>query len=59
MLELYKATPKGWSEKLSYLILKKVTTKVSHGAIIEIYYVVKRWSAQGYGKQGIRILRTL
>ena len=51
-IELYKATPKGWSEEYSYLILKKLTVQCSYGTI-QTYEVVKRWSAQGYGKQGV------
>jgi len=52
-IELYKATPNGWDEKRSYLILKKVTTQLSYGRITERYEVVKRWSAQGYGEEGV------
>lgn len=52
-IELYKATPHGWSEDRSYLILKKITTVFSYGKISERYEVVKRWSAQGFGEEGI------
>ena len=52
-IELYKATPQGWDEKRSYLILKKITTKLSYGKISERYEVVKRWSAQGFGSVGV------
>tara|TARA_R110001632_G_scaffold9494_2_gene36462 strand:- start:316 stop:546 length:231 start_codon:yes stop_codon:yes gene_type:complete len=52
-IEMYKATINGWDEKRSYLILKKVFGYLSNGGVNERYEVVKRWSAQGYGTDGI------
>ncbi len=52
-VELYKAVPLGWDEKRSYLILKKITTVLSYGKVLERYEVTKRWSAQGWGLAGI------
>ena len=50
---MYKGHPNGWNENRSYLIFKKVFGKLSNGATLERYKVVKRWSAQGYGEDGI------
>tara|TARA_R110002126_G_scaffold53535_13_gene144582 strand:+ start:857 stop:1078 length:222 start_codon:yes stop_codon:yes gene_type:complete len=52
-IEVYKATINGWDEKRSYLILKKVFGFLSNGGVIERYEVVKRWTAQGVGDDGI------
>ena len=52
---MYKATINAWDEKRSYLILKKVFGNLSNGGTKERYQVVKRWSAQGYGVDGIFI----
>ena len=52
MKETYKATPKGWDESHSYLVVIKIITKLSSGKILERYEVVKRWSRQGHGEPG-------
>tara|TARA_R110002072_G_C7625288_1_gene506387 strand:- start:54 stop:284 length:231 start_codon:yes stop_codon:yes gene_type:complete len=52
-IERYKATLHSWDEKRSYLIVKKVFGRLSNGAVIERYEVLKRWSAQDYGSKGM------
>ena len=51
--ETYKICPNGWSPERSYLLAKKIQAKLSTGVVLERYCVIKRWSAQGYGKEGI------
>lgn len=50
-IELYTITPKGWDGNNSFLIAKKVISKLSTGKTFVGYEVVKRCSIQGYEKK--------
>lgn len=49
----YKGILPNWNEANSYLILDKVISQTSYGKIFTRYVVVKRWSRQGWGEEGI------
>ena len=45
----YMCVPHGWDMNRSYLICTKKVSYTSTGKEIILYYVIKRWSLQGYG----------
>jgi hypothetical protein len=42
-----------WNPNNSYLLFEKIIGETSYGKIFTRYKVVKRWSAQGWGEEGI------
>jgi hypothetical protein len=49
----YKGILPNWDAKNSYLILNKLICKTSYGKEFIRFVVVKRWSRQGWGDEGI------
>ena len=50
-IELYTVTPKGWNIEKSFLIAKKIVSKLSNGKTYIGYEVIKRVGFNGYEKK--------
>jgi len=53
IIGFYKGILPNWNEKNSYLILDRILSETSYGKKYVRYVVVKRWSRQGWGEEGI------